>query len=113
MKILICILAILVTVNSLPKPEPYKESVGHAAGLDTYGTDQIKRKFSSFDFASPSKLEFGQTSAVSGTSDIGPKDVAAELHAKIEEAAQHALAIIDGAKTFAEEAEKEQVFNLL
>jgi len=111
MKILICILAILIRVNSLPKP--YKESVPRAAGLDTYGSEQIKRKFSSFDFDSPPKLEFGQISAVDGTSDIGPKDVAAELHAKIEEAAQHALAIIDGAKTFAEEAEKEQVCILI
>ena len=97
----------------MPKPEPYKESIPLASGLEGYGSEHTKRKFSSFDFASPSKLEFGQTSAVDGTSDIGPKDVAAELHAKIEEAAQHALAIIDGAKTFAEEAEKEQVCILI
>ena len=109
MKVFICILSIIVAAHSLPKPEPYKESASPLSGLDTYGSEQLKRKFSSFDFTSPSKLEFGQASAVDGTSDIGPKDVAAELHAKIEEAAQHALAIIDGAKTFAEEAEKEQV----
>ena len=108
MKIFICLLAFLVTVNSLPNPAAYKESVG-THSLDKYGLDHVKSKFSSFDFDKSSKLEFGDSSSVAGTSDIGPKDVAAELHAKIEEAAQHALAIIDGAKTFAEEAEKEQV----
>ena len=94
----------------MPNPGPYKESVPQTSSLDSYGTK--KKTFSSLDFESPSKLEFSETSALSGHSDIGPKDVAAELHAKIEEAAQHALAIIDGAKTFAEEAEKEQVCKL-
>merc|ERR1712212_1098204 len=98
-----CILASIVTVYCLPNPESYKDSGISATGSDSYDKDTVKRSFSSFDFESPSKLEYSETSAVAG-----PKDVAAELHAKIEEAAQHALAIIDGAKTFAEEAEKEQ-----
>ena len=102
MKIFFLIFASFVTVYSFPNPAP-------SPGLDTYGKDIVKRPYSTYDFDSPSKLEFSETSAVAGHSDIGPKDVAAELHAKIEEAAQHALAIIDGAKTFAEEAEKEQV----
>ena len=102
MKSTFLLLASLVTVYSFPNPAP-------SPALDTYGKDIVKRPFSTYDFDSPSKLEFSETSAVAGHSDIGPKDVAAELHAKIEEAAQHALAIIDGAKTFAEEAEKEQV----
>ena len=110
MKTIFCILASLATVYCLPNPSPYKEgNVNSAVGSDSYGKDTVQRSFSSFDFESPSKLEYSETSAVAGHSDIGPKDVAAELHAKIEEAAQHALAIIDGAKTFAEEAEKEQV----
>ena len=108
MKTTFCILASIVTVYCLPNPESYKESGISGAGSDS-GYQNVKRSFSSFDFDSPSKLEYSETSAVAGHSDVGPKDVAAELHAKIEEAAQHALAIIDGAKTFAEEAEKEQV----
>jgi len=43
-----------------------------------------------------------------GFHDVGPKDVGQEIFAKMEEAAQHALAIIEGAKKFTEEAEKEQ-----
>ena len=109
MKTSFYILTSLVTVYCFPNPRPYKESVPHTPGLDSYGKDSVQQSFSSIDFESPSKLEFTETSAVAGHSDVGPKDVAAELHAKIEEAAQHALAIIDGAKTFAEEAEKEQV----
>ena len=109
MKTTFCILASIVTVYCLPNPESYKDSGISATGSDSYDKDTVKRSFSSFDFESPSKLEYSETSAVAGHSDVGPKDVAAELHAKIEEAAQHALAIIDGAKTFAEEAEKEQV----
>ena len=109
MKTTFCILASLVTVYCLPNPESYKDSGISGAGSDSSYKDEVKRSFSSFDFESPSKLEYSETSAVAGHSDVGPKDVAAELHAKIEEAAQHALAIIDGAKTFAEEAEKEQV----
>ena len=110
MKILLCALTLFVAANCLPKPSPYKEAVPSIPGLDTYGKDHVKRQYSSFDFGSPSKLEFAETSAVAGHADVGPKDVAAELHAKIEEASQHALAIIEGAKTFAEEAEKEQVY---
>ena len=109
MKTTFCILVSIVTVYCLPNPESYKDSGISATGSDSYDKDTVKRSFSSFDFESPSKLEYSETSAVAGHSDVGPKDVAAELHAKIEEAAQHALAIIDGAKTFAEEAEKEQV----
>ena len=111
MKSTFCILASIVTVYCLPNPDisSYQDSGISATGHDSYGKDTVKRSFSSFDFESPSKLEYSETSAVAGHSDVGPKDVAAELHAKIEEAAQHALAIIDGAKTFAEEAEKEQV----
>merc|ERR1712096_297631 len=96
----------LAAVNSLPKPKPYKESVP-AAG-SSYDKFDFKKKFSSLDFEKEPKLEFSETSAALGHTDVGPKDVAAELHAKIEEAAHHALAIIEGAKTFAEEAEKEQ-----
>ena len=110
MKILILLSVFLATINCLPKPVPYKESIPHTPGLGGYGDTHVKTKYGSFDFEEPSKLEFSEISASPGTSDLGPKDVAAELHAKIEEAAQHALAIIDGAKTFAEEAEKEQVF---
>ena len=113
MNILILLSAFLATINCLPKPDPYKESIPHTPGLGGYGDTHVKTKYGSFDFDEPSKLEFSEISASPGTSDLGPKDVAAELHAKIEEAAQHALAIIDGAKTFAEEAEKEQVFKYL
>merc|ERR1712126_656322 len=105
MKTTFCILASIVTVYCLPNPESYKESGISGAGSDS-GYQNVKRSFSSFDFDSPSKLEYSETSAVAGHSDVGPKDVAAELHAKIEEAAQHALAIIDGAKTFAESRER-------
>merc|ERR1711910_43427 len=108
MKILVLLSAFLASINCLPKPDPYKESIPHTPGLGGYGDTHVKTKYGSFDFDEPSKLEFSEISASPGTSDLGPKDVAAELHAKIEEAAQHALAIIDGAKTFAEEAEKEQ-----
>ena len=106
MKSFICYVLFVASTNCLPNPKPYKESLPQTSSLDSYGT---RKSFSSLDFDTPSKLEYSETSAVAGHSDVGPKDVAAELHAKIEEAAQHALAIIDGAKTFAEEAEKEQV----
>ena len=108
MKNLLCILFCLAAVNSLPKPKPYKESVPPVAG-SSYGKYDFKKKFSSLDFEKEPKLEFSESSAALGHTDVGPRDVAAELHAKIEEAAHHALTIIEGAKTFAEEAEKEQV----
>merc|ERR1719147_359807 len=44
----------------------------------------------------------------SGFHDIGPKDVGQEIFAKMEEAAQHANAIVEGAQKFTEEAAKEQ-----
>merc|ERR1719515_77000 len=44
----------------------------------------------------------------SGFHDIGPKDVGQEIFAKMEEAAQHAMAIVEGAQKFTEEAAKEQ-----
>jgi len=40
--------------------------------------------------------------------DIGPSDLGHEMHAKMEEAVEHALAIINGAAKFAEEAQLEQ-----
>ena len=43
-----------------------------------------------------------------GFHDSGPKDIGHEIHAKMEEAAQHALSIINGAMKFTDEAEKEQ-----
>jgi len=52
--------------------------------------------------------EFGQGSIGTGFHDIGPKDVGQEIFAKMEEAAQHAMAIVEGAKKFTEEAVKEQ-----
>merc|ERR1719249_369923 len=44
----------------------------------------------------------------SGFHDIGPKDVGQEIFAKMEEAAQHAMTIVEGAQKFTEEAAKEQ-----
>ena len=113
MKVFLCVVLCFMAASSLPNPDPfpYKESIPYTSGS---GSDySAKRKFSSLDFEPQSKLEFTETSAAMGHSDVGPKDVAAELHAKIEEAAQHALAIIEGAKTFAEEAEKEQVIIMI
>merc|ERR1719167_542849 len=43
-----------------------------------------------------------------GFHDIGPKDVGQEIFAKMEEAAQHAMTIVEGAQKFTEEAAKEQ-----
>ena len=40
--------------------------------------------------------------------DTGPADVGHEIHAKMEEAAEHALTIINGAFKFAADAENEQ-----
>ncbi len=40
--------------------------------------------------------------------DVGPSDLGHEMHAKMEEAVEHALAIINGAAKFAEEAQLEQ-----
>jgi hypothetical protein len=42
-------------------------------------------------------------------SDVGPGETGHELHAKMEEAIEHAIAIINGAAKFAEEAYLEQV----
>lgn len=53
-------------------------------------------------------MEFGKGSIGTGFHDIGPKDVGQEIFAKMEEAAQHAMAIVEGAKKFTEEAVKEQ-----
>merc|ERR1719249_274885 len=44
----------------------------------------------------------------SGFHDIGPKDVGQEIFAKMEEAAQHAMTIVEGAQKFTDEAAKEQ-----
>merc|ERR1719249_606692 len=44
----------------------------------------------------------------SGFHDIGLKDVGQEIFAKMEEAAQHAMTIVEGAQKFTEEAAKEQ-----
>jgi hypothetical protein len=41
--------------------------------------------------------------------DVGPGDTGHEMHAKMEEAIEHALAIINGAAKFADEAQLEQV----
>ena len=41
--------------------------------------------------------------------DFGPGDSGHEMHARMEEAIEHALAIINGASKFAEEAQIEQV----
>ena len=41
--------------------------------------------------------------------DLGPGDTGHEMHAKMEEAVEHAIAIINGAAKFAEEAYLEQV----
>ena len=43
-----------------------------------------------------------------GFHDIGPKDVGQEIFAKMEEAAQHAMTIVEGAQKFTDEAAKEQ-----
>jgi len=53
-------------------------------------------------------MEFGKGKIGTGFHDIGPKDVGQEIFAKMEEAAQHAMAIVEGAKKFTEEAVKEQ-----
>merc|ERR1712136_228677 len=58
----------------------------------------------------PVNLEEGHDTSWDRGAKIGEgfHDVGQEIFAKMEEAAQHALAIIEGAKKFTEEAEKEQ-----
>jgi len=53
-------------------------------------------------------MEMERATIGSGFHDIGPKDVGQEIFAKMEEAAQHAMTIIEGAQKFTEEAAKEQ-----
>jgi hypothetical protein len=63
----------------------------------------------------PSKSEFPISGSQSygnyhkALGDSGPGDTGHEMHAKMEEAIEHALAIINGAAKFAEEAQLEQV----
>lgn len=53
-------------------------------------------------------MESEKATIGSGFHDIGPKDVGQEIFAKMEEAAQHAMTIVEGAQKFTEEAAKEQ-----
>lgn len=49
-----------------------------------------------------------ETSVENYKRDSGPSEVGHEMHAKMEEAAQHALSIINSAHKFLDDAEKEQ-----
>jgi len=53
-------------------------------------------------------MEMESATIGKGFHDIGPKDVGQEIFAKMEEAAQHAMTIVEGAQKFTEEAAKEQ-----
>merc|ERR1719494_783683 len=53
-------------------------------------------------------MESEKATIGSGFHDSGPKDVGQEIFAKMEEAAQHAMTIVEGAQKFTEEAAKEQ-----
>ena len=62
----------------------------------------------------PSASEHSNTFSNTGggtnkLADFGPGDSGHEMHARMEEAIEHALAIINGASKFAEEAQIEQV----
>ena len=52
------------------------------------------------------------SSGTNRVADLGPGDTGHEMHAKMEEAIEHALAIINGAAKFADEAQLEQVVRI-